>query len=117
MWSEFRIVTRWIGETYQGIGLILMTKMGYIPGQGLGAHGDEVLKPVEALSLPKNLNLDGVMSIQPRSARKHDEEVQTIDTEDKRNNINFNAPTKSIDVIEILSDSDSNDLCELQDCY
>ena len=70
--SEKKDVGYWEKHT-KGIGMKLMNKMGYVPGQGLGVRGDGVLKPLEAVLLPKRINLDKVMNMRASGTLNNDD--------------------------------------------
>lgn len=45
-----------------------MLAMGYVPGTGLGAASDGIMKPVEARVLPVGKSLDQCMAISEKHA-------------------------------------------------
>ncbi|KAK7095132.1 zinc finger CCCH-type with G patch domain-containing protein-like [Littorina saxatilis] len=52
----------WEAHT-RGIGSKLMSKMGYIPGQGLGSQGQGKAEPVPIMLLPQGKSLDRIMEL------------------------------------------------------
>ncbi|XP_045194698.2 zinc finger CCCH-type with G patch domain-containing protein-like [Mercenaria mercenaria] len=53
---------QWEAHT-KGIGSRLLTKMGYVPGQGLGKAGEGRIQPVPIQLLPQGKSLDKIMEL------------------------------------------------------
>lgn len=53
---------QWEAHT-KGIGSKLLTKMGYVPGQGLGKAGEGRIQPVPIQLLPQGKSLDKIMAL------------------------------------------------------
>lgn len=54
----------------KGIGSKLMTKMGYVWGQGLGKNGEGIIEPIEAFVLPSGKSLDVCMQLKEKNSLK-----------------------------------------------
>ncbi|GAB1600587.1 zinc finger CCCH-type with G patch domain-containing protein-like [Argonauta hians] len=61
---------QWEAHT-KGIGSRLMSKMGYIAGQGLGRNGQGKTEPVPIEVLPVGKSLDAVMNLKEQAANKN----------------------------------------------
>lgn len=60
---------QWEAHT-KGIGSRLLTKMGYIPGQGLGRDGEGRVEPVPIQLLPQGKSLDRIMALKEIAGRR-----------------------------------------------
>ncbi|XP_052789995.1 zinc finger CCCH-type with G patch domain-containing protein-like [Mya arenaria] len=60
---------QWEAHT-KGVGSRLLSKMGYIPGQGLGKNGEGRIEPVPIQLLPQGKSLDKIMALKEISGNR-----------------------------------------------
>lgn len=69
----------------KGIGSKLLSKMGYVPGQGLGADGSGIVEPIDVRQRPQKMGLGhGGFDERTDSARKEQEAKKTQKTQKER---------------------------------
>lgn len=61
-----QILGKWEEHT-KGIGSLLMYKMGYVTGTGLGKRGEGIIQPINAQILPPGRSLDHCMNLREQS--------------------------------------------------
>ena len=90
----------------RGIGSKLMSKMGYIPGAGLGIEGSGMRDPVEIVVLPKRRSLDHCMESKRNSSDNKNRKKPVKKKYTKRNEVkNYSNDSFNLDVFDFLNNS------------
>ncbi|KAI6646013.1 hypothetical protein LOD99_13266 [Oopsacas minuta] len=103
--KEFNGEVSWERHT-RGIGSKLMSRMGYIPGSGLGVEGNGIKDPVEIVVLPKRRSLDQCMESKLKGTIKKEKIIHKYKRSiTKKEFKNKSADSVNLDVFDFLNDS------------